>query len=86
MNDTSHGMETRFRTMMMKKSGQERMKMGFSMFNTARKQVVASIKMKNPDAGDNKIRKEIFLRFYGSDFSPEESVKIMASLKDCGEI
>ncbi len=37
--------ESRFLEMMMKKSGQERLKMGFSMFDMARKQVVASIKL-----------------------------------------
>ena len=42
MNDTSPEIESRFNEMLMKKSGQERMKMGFSMFNMARRQVVSS--------------------------------------------
>ena len=78
MNDTSPEIESRFHEMMMKKSGQERMKMGFSMFDMARRQVVASVKMERPDAGIKDIRREIFLRFYGEDFSPEEREKIMA--------
>lgn len=64
MNDTSVGIEYRFQGMMMKKSGQERLKMGFSMFNMARRQVVASIKIDNPNADIKEIRRRIFLRFY----------------------
>jgi len=41
-------MERQFVEMMMRRSGQERLKMGFSMFNLTRKQVVASIKMNKP--------------------------------------
>jgi hypothetical protein len=43
----------------------------------ARSQVVASIKMNNPDADTREIRKEVFLRFYGMEFSPEEKKKIL---------
>jgi hypothetical protein len=80
MNDTTHEIEIRFREMMMKKSGQERMKMGFSMFNMARSQIVASIKTNNPDADIREIRKEVFLRFYGMEFSPEEKKKILTKI------
>ncbi|MGR3311025.1 MAG: hypothetical protein ACUZ77_09635, partial [Candidatus Brocadiales bacterium] len=62
------------------KSGQERMMMGFSMSKMARKQVVASIKQDNPNADIKEIRREIFLRFYGQDFSPEEREKILRKL------
>jgi hypothetical protein len=65
MKDTSPEMESRFNEMMMKKSGEERLKMGFSMFDMARRQIVASVKMNKPDADIKDIRREIFLRFYG---------------------
>ncbi len=80
MNDTDPIMESCFLEMMMKKSGQERLKMGFSMFDMARRQVIASIKAKNPNADIREIRREIFLRFYGQDFSPEEREKILRHL------
>lgn len=80
MNDTNPSVESVFIEMMMKKSGQERMMMGFSMFEMARRQVVASVKMNNPDADIKEIRREIFLRFYGQDFSPEEREKILSKL------
>ena len=80
MNDTDPKIEARFNEMMMRKSGQERLKMGFAMFNMARKQVVASLKMDK--SGDNRedIKREIFLRFYGGDFSHEEQAKILAKI------
>lgn len=80
MNDTSAFVESYFLTMMMKKSGQERLKMGFPMFNTARRQVLASIYENNPQANVQDIRREIFLRFYGQEFSPEQCEKILNCL------
>ena len=77
MNDTAPEIEALFNQMMMKKSGQERMMMGFSMFDMARMQVVAGIRANKPDASSQEIRREIFLRFYGQDFSPEEQEKIL---------
>lgn len=72
MRDTSPQIESRFIEMMMKKSGEERMRLGFSMFEMARRQVIASIKRDEPNADIREIRKGIFLRFYGLEFSPEE--------------
>lgn len=54
--------------------------MGFSMFEMARKQVLASILNQNPNADPKEIRKQIFLRFYGEDFTPEEREKILARI------
>ncbi len=80
MKDTTYAMEALFHELMMKKSGQERMKMGFSMFNTARSQVMASIIMNNPDIDVEEIKKEIFLRFYQMEFCPEEQKKILMKI------
>ncbi|GAB62889.1 MAG: hypothetical protein DWB56_14355 [Candidatus Jettenia sp.] len=60
MTDTDLLIESRFLEMMMKKSGQERLKMGFSMFDMARKQVMASIKMDNPQSSQKDIKRESF--------------------------
>ncbi|OGW07422.1 MAG: hypothetical protein A2W75_06770 [Nitrospinae bacterium RIFCSPLOWO2_12_39_15] len=72
MNDTTPEIERRFQEMMMKKIGQERLKMGFSMFDMARKQVISSIIDNNPEADLRNIKKGIFIRFYGQEFSKEE--------------
>ena len=85
MRDTSPEIERKFIEMMMRRSGQERLKMGFSMFNLARKQVVASIKMNKPNADRKEIRKDIFLRFYGQDFPPETQEKIFRQIERISE-
>jgi len=80
MNDTTPEIETHFRKMIMMKSGQERLKMGFAMFKLARKQVVASIRWNSPDVDVKEIRRKLFLRFYGQDFSQEDQEKILIHL------
>ncbi len=80
MNDTSPEVASLFKRLMMSKTGQERLKMGFSMFEMARKQVLASIVNQNPNADPREIRQKLFLRFYGKDFTPEECQKILAQI------
>ena len=80
MNDTDEKTQNLFNAMIMSKSGQERLAMGFSMFNMARRQVIASIMQDNPHADASEIKKGIFLRYYGQDFSPEEQKKILKRL------
>lgn len=74
-------MESYFNELIMKKSGQERLKMGFPMFDMARRQVLASIKKDNPNADPGEIRREIFLRFYGQDFPPAEQERVLAQIR-----
>lgn len=81
MKDTSPEMETYFNKLMMAKGGEERLKMGFSMFDMARRQVLASIMKDNSNAGPGEIRKRIFIRFYGQDFPPEVRERILARLE-----
>jgi len=64
VRDTNPEIGKQFIEMIMRRSGQERLKMGFSMFNLARKQALASIRRNNPMAGTEEIRKELFSRFY----------------------
>lgn len=80
MNDTDTKTQDLFYKMIMSKSGQERMKMGFSMFNLVHKQVIAAIKRDKPHADAREIKREVFLRFYRHDFSPEEQKKILSRL------
>jgi len=81
VKDTDFVIEERFREMMMRKSGEERMLMGFSMYETAKQFVVSSIKNNNPNISLSELRQEIFLRFYGNDFNKinKEKVKIYLS-------
>jgi len=81
MNDTPAAFEDRFRKMLLKRSGEERLKMGCSMHATARALVKASIPEKDPIA----VNRALFLRFYGDDFEPKQRKKILLALREAAE-
>ncbi len=81
MNDTSEEMEKRYRAMLMERSGEERLKMGCSMFDAAKEIVRSSILNENPGLTESELKEKIFLRFYGLDFSESQKQKIIAGLK-----
>ena len=81
MKDTSPHIEQKFREMLMARSNEERMLMGISMFYTAQHIVISSIKNEHPNISEEELRVQIFLRFYGSDFSDGEKEKIIAYLR-----
>ncbi len=66
--------------MLMKRTNEERLKMGCSMHETARRLVLASILEKNPKATPSDLRKALFLRFYGHEFGVEGKKKILQIL------
>lgn len=80
MNDTPPQMEQKYREMLLQRSGAERLKMGCSMFATARALVVASVREKEPSASPARVRERLFLRFYGTDFAADERERITAWL------
>ncbi|MFZ2146660.1 MAG: hypothetical protein WAV28_05510 [Sedimentisphaerales bacterium] len=80
MNDTHPEIAVRFRELMMCKSGEERLLMGCSMYDTARKIACSAIYNSRPDITDAEMRREIFLRFYGQDFSQADRGKFLSGL------
>ena len=81
MKDTPPEMEARYRDMLMQRSGEERLKMGCAMRETARALVEASIREQDPQATPEAVRKGLFLRFYGHEFDPESRAKILAAIE-----
>jgi len=71
MTDTDPRIEQLFTQMIMSKTGEERLRMGFEMYETARKFVEASILA---PAGSVDFLQALFLRFYGTDL-PEQFKK-----------
>jgi hypothetical protein len=65
MKDTDQYIEKRFFEMMMKKTGEERIKMGFEMFELAKKSIVASILHENSGLSEADVKTEILKRCYG---------------------
>jgi hypothetical protein len=77
MNDTSPEAKKILDESFANLSGEQRLLMGLEMFETARKIVLSSFP---PGLSENEIRKRLFLRFYGDDFSEDEKKKILAEL------
>ena len=80
MRDTPVDVDGRYRRMLLGRSGEDRLQMGFSMYSTARALVVASILAKEPGASPERIREAVFSRFYGRDFDEATRDRIAARL------
>lgn len=78
MQDTSNKIETFYRNMLLKKSGQERLRMGFSQFEFCGEIILSSLDAKkiNPQH----LKQKLFLRLYSDKFSKPEIKKILSSL------
>lgn len=81
MKDTSQSMMNRFQKMIMARSSLERLLMGCSMYDTARRIAESSIRNRNPLILSAAMKKEIFLRFYGKDFSESNKKRILSVLE-----
>lgn len=76
MNDTHPEVAAQFRDLMKAKSNEERLLMGCSMYDTAKQIVQSAIYSQRPGITTEEMRKEIFLRFYGLEFSQRDKEKI----------
>ena len=79
MGNKTNKVDKLYKKMLREKSGEERMMMGFSMFQFSTKILLSSLKEKSP-AGD--LKKNIFTRLYGNDFDDkkkEEIIKYLSS-------
>lgn len=81
MNDTSPEIAKKMREMLRKKSPQQRLVMGCSMIDTSKYLVLESLKRSIPGISPEKLRQELFLRFYGNEFSAVEKVRILEHLE-----
>ena len=61
----------------MKMTGEERVMIAASMYDTAREIVLSSLP---PNLTEKEKRVQLFLRFYGHEFSAEEKEKIISHL------
>ena len=81
MKDTAPEMDARYRDMLMQRSGDERLRMGCAMRETAHALVEASILEQNPQATPEVVRKGLFLRFYGHEFDADSREKILVAIE-----
>jgi len=80
MFDTHPDVAVRFRNLMMSKTGQQRLRMGCSMYDTAKEIVRSAIYNSRPEITDEEMKKEIFLRFYGKEFSRADKEQFLSAL------
>jgi hypothetical protein len=68
--------------MLMARSGEARLRMGDSMYATARALVIASILEHDPSASPAALRQAVFTRFYGHELDAPTCERILARLAD----
>jgi hypothetical protein len=81
MNDTSPEMESRYRALIMERSGEERLIMGCSMFDAAKALMQAGILEQNPHISPAEIRRALFMQLYGHEFNADSRAKILAAIE-----
>lgn len=78
MDDTSPAFRELFRREMMKRSGEERLRMASEMHDSARRIVLASLPEGMPE---EERRWALFLRFYSRDFDEAARSRIMRRMR-----
>ena len=81
MNDTPDHIRKMQHEIMMRMTPQERFMHGIEMIDYGRMIVENSIKAQNPDISERELVVEVFKRYYGNEFSPEEVAKISAAIR-----
>jgi len=77
VRDTPPEVQKIYHTMLMARTGPDRLRMGCDLFSTARELVMSSLTKKNPQG----VREDLFLRFYGSDFALDERNRILSRIR-----
>jgi len=80
VNDTAPEIARRYRELLMSKTPEQRLRMGLAMYDTARALAESGIRAQYPDISPRELKKQLFLRFYGNDFSDRQKEKILRSL------
>ena len=74
MNDTPEAVQNFYRTLLMRRSGSERLQMGCAMFDTARAFARANLRVSSHS--DDALRARLFVRTYGGDFDSDTTERI----------
>ena len=78
MNDTPEAVQNFYRTLLLCRSGSERLHMGCAMFDIARAFALANLRASSHS--DDELRVRLFVRTYGGDFDPATAERIVAWL------
>lgn len=80
MNDTSPKIAKKMGELIQKKTPEERLKMGCSMYDFSKRLITHSILEERPGLSTAELRRELFLKFYGNDFNPKQRQEILEHL------
>jgi len=80
MNDTNSAAAAKFYELMKRKTNEERLLMGCSMFDTSRKIAKSAIYSQYPEIDDLGMKQQFFLKFYGEDFSALQKKRVLQAL------
>ena len=80
MNDTSRQSLEKMRRLIHAKTPEERLKMGCSMHDFSKQLVIHALLEHEPGLSPSALRRELFLKFYGNDFSPQKRLEILERL------
>ncbi len=80
MFDTSPDLEKRYREMLLSCSPAERLRMVGRMYDCGKRLAVTGIVAQDKNISENEIRTELFLRFYGNDFTHEQCKRIVSRI------
>lgn len=80
MNDTLPSVGKRLKELLMSRSGNDRLAMGCAMFDDAKAMLRAGLRADSPRANDREMRRMLFVRLYGNDFSPVKLEEILKGI------
>ncbi len=82
MNDTPKQIQLRYTKMLMSRTPTERLRMVSRMYDSSRKLVISSIRSERGQLSSSQLRRQLFLRIYGSDFTAADRNRIINKISD----
>lgn len=84
MSDTAPAIEERLRALYAARTAAQRVEMATSMFTGAKEFARAGIRMEFGDIPECEMRRQLFLRLYGGDFSETQRAAILRVIDAAG--
>jgi len=85
MKDTPNSFLEKWNERISSLPGEERLQMACSMFEFSRDVVVESIRSQNKEISATDLMRQVFLRFYASDFDPATLQRILHHLESTSD-
>ena len=82
MNDTSSKIKQLYNEMLLSKSPLERLRMASGMYDSVKQLAISGILKEKQHLDPSRLRRELFLRIYGNDFSVTEIERIMKKISN----